>query len=507
MRASFRAWGDPVRKRTAVLRRGAVAAAGGLAALALGAWLEGIAAPPPPSHESPSEQVAEELRDAALGGQDVAWEFLSELTTRFGPRPAGSDGEHAAAEWAAARLKAYGFADARVESFPITAWVRGSETATIIAPRLQPLAVAALGESPPTPAAGLDGEVVLFPSFEDLKAAAPDALTGKIAFVAEHTVRTEDGSGYGVAVAARVDGPAEAARRGAIAYLLRSVGTDSSRMPHTGTTRYVDGRVPLPCFALAAPDADQLERLAALGERVRVHLYSSASYIHDAHSQNVVAEIRGREHPGEIVLLGAHLDSWDQGTGAIDDGAGDAIVIGAAKLIHDLPRRAPRRTVRVVLYGAEEVAQPAAPFFAFGGHAYLESHRAEMLRHVLAGESDLGSDRVYRLALPKGVIKSDFARTVMRVLAPIGVLASAEPPDDAGTDIGPAVEAGVPAFLLQQDASRYFDFHHTADDTLDKVDREQLDQNVAAWAALAWLAAESEVDFRAPPAAPAPAAH
>ena len=450
------------------------------------------AEPPPPT----DEQLAAQLRDEALAGEDPAWDWVSELTTRFGPRPAGSDNERQAAEWAAARLKALGFANVHLESFPLTAWVRGAESAQIVAPVAQPLAVAALGESPPTPPGGLEGEVVIFPTFADLKEAPPGSLTGKIAFVAARMVRTQDGAGYAAAVEARGDGPAEAAKRGAVAFVLRSVGTDSNRLAHTGTTLYVDGRVPVPAFALASPDADQIERLAALGEKVHIRLFSSASYVHDAHSQNVVADVPGRVHPEEVVLLGAHLDSWDQGTGAIDDGTGTAIITAAATLILDLPHRVPRRTVRVVLFGSEEVAQPTAPFGAFGGHAYAEGHKAELARHVLAGESDFGTDRVYSLALPAAVANSDFATTVFRVLQPIGVLAAHEPTRHAGTDVGPTVEAGVPAVALQQDGSHYFDYHHTADDTLDKVDREQLDQNVAAWAALVWLAADSEVDFR-----------
>jgi Zn-dependent M28 family amino/carboxypeptidase len=453
--------------------------------------------PPPPT----DEQVAVQLRDEALAGADLAWDWVSELTTRFGPRPAGSDSERRAAEWAAARFKALGFSNVHIETFPMTAWVRGVESAQIVAPVLQPLAVAALGESPATPAGGLEGEVVTFPTFADLKEAPPGSLTGKIAFVAARMVRTQDGEGYGVAVEARSNGPAEAAKRGAVAFLLRSVGTDTNRLAHTGTTDYVDGRVPVPAFALSSPDADQIERLAALGEKVRIRLYSSASYVKDAHSQNVIADVPGRVHPNEVVLLGAHLDSWDQGTGAIDDGTGTAIITAAAKLILDLPNRVPRRTVRVVLFGSEEVAQPVAPGGAFGGHSYADGHKAELARHVLAGESDFGTDRVYSLALPAAVAKSAFATTVARVLEPIGVLPAREPTRHAGTDVGPTVEAGVPAFALLQDGSQYFDIHHTANDTLDKVDRDQLDQNVAAWAALVWLAADSDVDFR--PKAPA----
>jgi carboxypeptidase Q len=448
-----------------------------------------------------AETTAAELRDAAMAGHNMAYAWVSELITRFGPRPAGSANEHAAADWAVARLKALGFENVHAETFPITAWVRGSESAELLAPSRQPLVIAALGESPPTPAGGLEGEVVLFATLAELQAAAPGSLSGKIAMITQHMVRAQDGAGYSAAIGARVDGPHEAAQRGAIAFLLRSLATDSHRIAHTGTTRYVDGRVELPAFALSAPDGDQIERLAALGATVRVHLSSGASYVPGAHSQNVIADIPGRERPQEIVLLGAHLDSWDQGTGAIDDGTGTAIITAAAKLIHDLPHR-PRRTVRVVLFGSEEVAQPQPPGSAFGGHAYADTHRAELPAHVLAGESDFGTDRVYELQLPKSVREGEFAKAALRVLTPIGVLLSEHLADDVGTDVGPSVDAGVPGFLLGQDGMSYFDIHHTPDDTLDKVDREQLNQNVAAWAALTWLAADSEVDFRAAPAKP-----
>jgi carboxypeptidase Q len=448
------------------------------------------------------ETIAAQLRDAALAGHDVAYDWVSELTTRIGPRPAGSDNEHRAAEWAAARLKALGFDNVHIESFPITAWTRGTESAQLIAPSTQPLVIAALGESPPTPAGGLEGDVVIFATLAALKAAAPGSLNGKIALVAARTVRTQDGAGYGAAVGGRVDGPHEAAARGAIAFLLRSVGTDNHRLAHTGTTRYTDGRVPVPAFALSAPDAEQLERIAALGQTPRVRLYSGASYDPNAHSQNVVADVKGAKRPQEVVLLAAHLDSWDQGTGAIDDGTGTAIMVAAAKLIRDLPHR-PARTVRVVLFGSEEIAQPNAPFGDFGGHAYADTHLSELPNHVLAGESDLGTDRVYALTVPPAVAKSEFADRVHRVLTPLGVLSARQTgPGDYGADVEPSIKAGVPGVALAQDATRYFDLHHTSDDTLDKVDRAQLDQNVAAWAALAWLAADSDVDFRSHGAAP-----
>jgi Zn-dependent M28 family amino/carboxypeptidase len=280
---------------------------------------------------------------------------------------------------------------------------------------------------------------------------------------------------------------------------LRSIGTDNHRIAHTGTTAYVEGRVPLPAFALSPPDADQLERIAALGHSPRVHLFSAASYVTGAHSQNVIADVRGTAKPEEFVLIGAHLDSWDQGTGAIDDGTGTAIMAAAAKLIRDLPHK-PRRTVRVVLYGSEEIAQPVPPGADFGGNSYVNNHASELANHVLAGESDFGSDRIYALALPASQRTGAFAQATRRLLGPIGVLAAAPPTGEVGADVAPLQERGVPGFSLKQDGTRYFDIHHTADDTLDKVDRAQLDQNVAAWAALVWLAADSDVNFRGPPA-------
>jgi Zn-dependent M28 family amino/carboxypeptidase len=443
----------------------------------------------------PPETVAAQLRDAALAGHDIAYAWTSELTTRFGARPAGSANEEAAAQWAAARLKALGFDNVHIETFPITAWVRGEERAELIAPSQQRLVVAALGESPGTPPTGVEGDVVSFATLAELKAAKPGSLLGKIAFVSNRMVRTQDGAGYGPAVAARVEGPEAAGKAGAIAFLLRSAGTDSHRIAHTGTTAYVDGRVAVPSFALSAPDAEQLERIAALGITPRVRLFSGASYRSDAHSQNVIADVKGSLKNEEFVVLGAHLDSWDQGTGAIDDGTGTAIVVAAAKLIRDLPHK-PLRTVRVVLFGSEEIAQPVKPFGDFGGNSYAGNHAAELPRHVLAGESDFGADRIYALGLPGAVAKGAFADAALRVLGPLGIIQERSPRGEVGADVAPMQATGVPGFVLKQDGTRYFDIHHTPDDTLDKVDRVQLDQNVAAWAALAWLAADSDVSFR-----------
>ena len=451
-----------------------------------------LAAAPAVAQDAATIQRAETIRDAALN-QNIALDYVTQLTTRFGARPAGSKAEQDASAWAADYMRAQGFQNVRIEEFPLVGWERGEESASIIGAHPQRLVVAALGHSPGTNGV-IEAEVVRFDSLEALNEAPVGSLAGKIAYVdAGQMVRMQDGSGYGPLTRIRGAGPAAAAAKGAVAFIMRSVGSDEHRMPHTGTTRYVDGVVPLPDFALAAPDADTVSRLIAMGETVRLRL-SSTAHVYETVSQNVIGDIVGRSRPNEIIVLGSHMDSWDLGTGAIDDGAGGAITLAAAKAIAEGGRR-PARTIRVVLYGAEEVDQPTDT--GNGGGAYLRGIGTAVERHIIAGESDFGADRVYSLGLPPGAQGSEFARAAAKVLYPIGVLSSNQPELSGGADIGPLAAAGVPVFRLDQDGSRYFDLHHTADDTLDKIDPEQMSQNVAAWAGLIWLIADSEVDFRA----------
>jgi Zn-dependent M28 family amino/carboxypeptidase len=299
-------------------------------------------------------------------------------------------------------------------------------------------------------------------------------------------VRTQDGSGYGAANQIRRYGPSEAARRGAVAYLLRSLGTDSHRLPHTGALNYEDGAPRIPAAALAIPDADQLERLAALGP-VRIRLLLTPTIQENAPSWNVVGEVKGPERPDEVVLIGGHLDSWDLGTGATDDGAGIAIAFGAARLIAGLPQR-PGRTIRVVLFGAEEMN--------FSGAAYAQAHEGETGKIVVAGEADFGARNVYSVQLPGAAADSDFGHMLERIIAPLGANVDRRPALGGGDDIRELQKAGVPAVSLRQDGLDYFDTHHTADDTLDKIDPKQLDQAVAVWSAFTYLAAASDVDFR-----------
>ena len=466
--------------------------------LAASALVLSLAAAPAVAQDAATIQRAETIRDAALN-ENIALDYVTQLTTRFGARPAGSKAEQDASAWAADYMRAQGFQNVRIEEFPLVGWERGEESASIIGDRPQRLVVAALGHSPGTNGV-IEAEVVRFDSLEALNAAPAGSLAGKIAYVdAGQLVRMQDGAGYGPLTRIRGAGPGAAAAKGAVAFIMRSVGSDEHRMPHTGTTRYIDGVVPLPGFALAAPDADTVSRLIAMGETVRLRL-SSTAHTYQTVSQNVIGDIVGRSRPDEIIVLGSHMDSWDLGTGAIDDGAGGGITLAAAKAIAQSGRR-PARTVRVVLYGSEEVAQPTDT--GNGGGAYLRGIGAAVEQHIIAGESDFGADRIYALGLPPGAQGSEFARAANRVLYPIGVLPSPDPELFGGADIGPLAGAGVPVFGLNQDGTRYFDLHHTADDTLDKIDPEQLSQNVAAWAGLVWLIADSDVDFRAMRAAAA----
>ena len=428
--------------------------------------------------------VTDDLSAKALS-DPWAYNFLGDLTTEIGPRMAGSPAARKAAEWAQKKLKEAGFDEVHLETFPVTAWSRGAEVAEIIAPTKQRLAVAALGESVPTPAAGIDAEIVLFKTIQSFMDAAPGSLSGKIAVVTQRMVRNQNGGGYGAIVGGmRVNGASEAAKRGAVAILIRSIGTDNHRLPHTGVMQYAEGVAKIPAAALSNPDADQLERLAAKGT-VKLHLQLASDYHEKAEAVTVVAELKGREHPEQVVLMSGHLDSWDLGTGAIDDGAGVAIAAGAARLIGQLPQR-PKRTIRVVMFGAEEIGGASKP--------YAEGQGDKASNIVIAGESDFGARKIYEVALPAG--SEAFGKQLAAAVVPLGANLARQPAQHGGADLEALGEKGVPFVQFSQNGLDYFDIHHTADDTFDKVDAQELAQNVAIWASFAWLAADSDVEFR-----------
>ncbi|HET6603075.1 MAG TPA: M28 family peptidase [Xanthomonadaceae bacterium] len=423
-------------------------------------------------------KTAQALRDRALAGS-TAYAITESLTTEVGPRLAGTGADARAVAWAQAKFRELGFDKVYLEPVTFPVWRRGHETAQVLAPYPQPLVVTALGDSIGTGDAPVEAEVVQFPDLAALEAVDDDRVRGKIAFIANRMDRTKDGSDYGKAVPARSRGAVAAAKKGAVAVLIRSIGTGSDRFAHTGMMRYEDGTPKVPAAALSNPDADLLTQMLRRGEPVRLRLALDVGPDGEYTSHNVIGEITGRELADEVVLIGGHLDSWDLGTGAVDDAAGIAITMAAAALIGELDTP-PRRTVRVVAFANEEQG-------IYGANQYAQAHAGEVDRHVLGAESDFGADRIYALR-SKG-IGADLAAAMARVLEPLGI-AHETGDGDPGADIGPMTKLGMPYVNLAQDGTRYFDLHHTANDTLDKVDAKALDQQVAAYAAMAYLAAQ-----------------
>lgn len=419
----------------------------------------------------------------------VGYRVVEDLTTEVGARLGGSEAEARARDWAVAKMKELGFENVRIEEFTMPYWERGEEYAAIVKPFPQDLEITALGNSVGTRRGGVEGEVVRFETLDDLIEAPVDgSLRGKIVFVDEGMTRTQDGSGYGVAVRKRSGAANEGAKRGAVAALIRSVGTDRHRFPHTGNMRYSDDASPIPIAALSFPDAEQLQRALDRGS-VTVKLDMSVTTRDEVMSGNVIGEIPGQTD--EIVVIGGHLDSWDLGTGAVDDGAGIGITTAAAKLIMDHVEETgerPLRTIRLVYWGAEEVG-------LLGARAYAEQHRDELGKHAMAAESDFGARKIWQMDTRFGDDKITLGREIVRVLAPAGV-ALGNNEASGGPDVSPLRAAGVPVVTLRQNGWDYFDLHHTADDTFDKIDPDELAQNVAVYAAFTWMAANTPDGFR-----------
>jgi len=421
-------------------------------------------------------------RDAALK-DDVAWDVLEGLTTEVGQRLAATEAEARARAWAVVKLKALGFTNVHIETYMMPVWMRGVETAEIVGPFPQKLTLAALGRSGATPPEGITAPVVYFPTFNDLLAAPDGSLTGKIAFVSNQMKAAQDGSGYGAYGAARFIGPNVAAKKGAAAILIRSIGSDKGRWPHTGGTNFAPGVTPIPAAALSVADAEQLERIFKRTDKVSIKLVLTPKTLPDAESGNVVAEVPGTDPNAGVIVIGGHLDSWDLGTGAIDDGAGVAITTAAAKRLLDGPR--PRRTIRVVWFGAEEPG-------GFGGAAYAKAHATE--KFAMAAESDFGADNIWRFNINFPETAKGIGDRLAVALGPLGIVRGREKAGD-GTDVGPLFALGTSAVDLNQNGLRYFDWHHTPEDTLDKIDLEQLRQNVAAWTTMLSIVANAPEDW------------
>ena len=437
-----------------------------LTAAAPAAAQQSITTLPPPVAADP--QIAA-LRDDALTNDHYAWDIVEGLTTEVGQRLAATEAEARARDWAVRRLTAMGLANVRVEPFTMPVWTRGAESAEIVSPFPQKLAIAALGYSGSTGPNGITGQIAYFDSLDSLRLAPDDAVRGKIVFIDHHMMPAQDGSGYGQFGAPRRQGPTIASLKGAIGIVIRSIGTDHHRNPHTGVQNFTDGAKPIPAGALSVPDAEQLVRILKRGQPVTMHLTLVSDKREGAQSGNVIAEVPGRDPKAPILLVGGHLDSWDLGTGAIDDGSGVAITTAAAKHIMDAGR--PLRTIRIVWFGAEEPG-------GLGGEAYAKAHGKES--YAIAGESDFGADRIWRFSSQLMTTDPATYARLAASLAPLGITKNDKGEAD-GTDVDPTIKLGAPWVSLGQDGTRYFDWHHTPDDTLDKIDPVQLRQNVAAW--------------------------
>ena len=438
--------------------------------------------------ERAMEQAAQ-LRQRALA-DDTGWKITESLTTEVGPRMAGSEADARAVAWAEAKFRQLGFDRVWTEAVTFPKWERRSESAAVLGAHAQPLTITALGGSP---AGTVEGEVVRFADLAALEAAPEGSLAGRIAFVDYQMPAARDGAGYGKGSAIRSKGPSAAIRKGASGFLMRSAGTDSHRVPHTGITRFDEGLTPVPSAALSVPDAGQLARLLARGP-VKVRLAIDAGWDGSYTSQNVIGEITGRSKPQDVVLIGGHLDSWDLGTGAIDDAAGVGITMAAASPIAQMPKR-PARSIRVV-------ASANAEQGLHGGKAYAAAHAGDVGRHQLAAESDFGAGRIYAFNTGAPEYARAATQQIAQALAPLGIEYAADK-GGPGPDVGPLAARGATWAWLAQDGTDYFNLHHTADDTLDKIDPAALAQNVAAYAVFAYLAAEAEGDFGSAPKAEA----
>lgn len=420
------------------------------------------------------QAVADRLTKAALA-DSAAWNKIAEVADRFGHRISGSAALEQAHDWILERMKTDGLENVRGEPVMVPRWVRGRESAAMLQPRFGPLPMLGLGGSIGTPPGGITAEVMVVTSFDDLKARAAEARGKIVLFDVPFT-------NYGATVQYRGAGATEAAKAGAVASMIRSVGPFGMRTPHTGGMRY-DPAVPkIPHFAITAEDASMIHRIRNRGEKVVVTVEMGATMLPDSPSKNVIGEIRGSEKPDEIVVMGGHTDSWDVGTGAMDDMGGVVIAWEAVRLMKQLGLR-PRRTIRVVGWTNEENG-------GRGGNGYRDAHQSELGNHVLAIESDGGVFRPTGF----GFTGSEAARAILKRMAPLlkPVGADSIGPAGGGADIGPIMALGVPGMGHDVDGTKYFWYHHTEADNVDKLDPREVAMNVAAMAVMAFVVADLE---------------
>jgi carboxypeptidase Q len=460
----------PLLRRIAVPRRRVLS--GLLAASFLAAPAPSLRADNEPPWLVQYREPAARLIGEALSERS-AWARLAAMTDTFGHRLSGSPQLERAIQWAANQMRRDGLENVHTERVMVPKWVRGREGAEIVEPGRHAIVMLGLGNSVGTPADGVEAEVLVFRSFAELEARAASVKGRIVLFNVPFT-------NYNDTVAFRVTGPSRAARHGAVAMLLRSVGPPGLRLPHTGSLQYAADSPRIPAAAITTEDADRIQRIADRGTRVVVRLQMEAHFEGDVESSNLVGELRGRERPDEVIVVGAHIDSWDVGTGATDDGGGCVVTWEALRIMKKLGLR-PRRTVRVVLWTNEENG-------VRGGTAYRDAHRDELARHVLMLESDSG---VFR---PRGFgfTGNDRARQTVTAIAALlkGIGADAIGPTGGGADIEPSMlAANIPGMSLDVDGD-YFLIHHTPADTVDKIDPLEMAKCAAAVAVMAYVVAD-----------------
>jgi hypothetical protein len=445
--------------------------------------------PAPARYDATLTAALKQIQRAALSS-DYAYRQLAHLTENIGPRLSGSPQAQTAVEYVAGELRKLGL-EVKLEKVMVPHWVRGEETGSLteypgMSPRTtQKIVLTALGGSVSTPSEGLLAPVVAVNSFDELEALGRSAIAGKIVLFNEKfdTQLAQSGfagPAYGQAVIYRGAGPSAAARLGAVAALVRSVGGAEYRLPHTGATRYAPDAPKIPAAAVTAEDADLIAHLAAQG-KVSMRLTLTPQTLPDAESYNVIADLKGTEHPEQIVIVSGHLDSWDLGRGAIDDGAGVVVAMQTAQLLRQLGLR-PKRTLRVIAWMNEENGLA-------GGRTYAQEHHADLANHIAAIETDLGAGHPVGFDARGKPDLLTWLQPLSQILQSSGAGVS-RIVDETGSDVEPLGEAGVPTFSPIQDARTYFNYHHTAADTLDKVNPRELQENCAVVAALAYTIAD-----------------
>jgi carboxypeptidase Q len=452
-----------------------------LCALAVAVWPIKAQTDVEAFRESSDRLIQAALRDSA------AYKRLARLVDGFGHRMTGAPSLERAIDWIVAEMRRDGFENVRKEPVTVTNWVRGQESAELLSPRRMNLPMLGLGRSVGTPSQGIRAQVLVVRNFAELRARATEARGKIVLFNVPFDTTIVPFAAYGRAVAYRAVGADSAAAVGAVAVLVRSVTPRSLRSPHTGGMNYDStGRFRrIPAAAITVEDAEMLQRMQERGERIELRLTMGARTLAPTRSHNVVAEIRGSERPDEIIVMGGHIDSWDVGQGAVDDGGGCVAAWEALRLIKELGAR-PKRTIRVVLWTAEEIGLT-------GANAYRDAHRAEVDKHVLAMESDNGVFRPRMVTFGGGEGGLDMMMRVASLLKGAGVDSARAGGPQA--DISPLFALGVPVATIDTDPSRYFWYHHSDADTIEKIDPADLARNVAIFAVIANVAANMDRTF------------